>query len=118
MATRVLPNRASLVWLTQMVTGILLVILLAVHMVANHFVVPGGLQTYQDVVNYLSNPLILARELTFLVVVILHALLGVRAILLDRGLTPAATSQLDTTLWLIGIIAVVYGVILSVMVIT
>jgi hypothetical protein len=47
-------------------------------MIANHFVVPDGLQTYADVVRYLSNPL-WVLELTFLVMVTGHAALGVRA---------------------------------------
>lgn len=111
-------NRAAFAWLMQVVTGILLVVLLLVHLVANHFVVPGGLQSYQDVVNYLSNPLILVLELIFLLVVTSHALLGVRAILLDRGLTVAATSRLDRGLWIVGILTLVYGGIISVVIVT
>lgn len=111
-------DRAALTWLVQAATGILLVVLLVLHLVANHFVVPGGLQTYQDVVNYLSNPLIFILEITFLVVVTGHALLGVRAILIDRGMSPGAISRMDTRLWGIGIIAVGYGVLLSILIIT
>lgn len=112
------PNRAALAWLAQAVTGILLILLLVLHLVANHFVVSGGLQTYQDVVNYLSNPLVLILEITFLLVVTSHALLGVRAILIDRGPTRAATARMNTWLWIIGLVAVIYGVLLFILIIT
>lgn len=111
-------NRAALVWLTQATTGILLIVLLAVHLVANHFIVPGGLQNYQDVVNYLSNPLIFALEIIFLTIVTAHALLGVRAILLDRGMHAAAVTRMDARLWTIGIVAIIYGLLLSILIIT
>lgn len=112
------PNRASLAWLMQALTGILLIILLVVHLVANHFIVPGGLQTYQDVVTYLSNPLVFILEIAFLVVVTSHAILGVRAILIDRGMAAAAISRLDTRLWVIGSVITIYGLVLSILVIT
>lgn len=111
-------NRAALVWLTQATTGILLIVLLAVHLVANHFIVPGGLQNYQDVVNYLSNPLIFVLEIIFLTIVTAHALLGVRAILLDRGMHAAAVTRMDARLWTIGIVVIIYGLLLSILIIT
>ena len=111
-------NRAALAWLAQAITGLLLVMLLIVHLVANHFIVPGGLQTYQDVVNYLSNPAIFILEITFLMAVTGHALLGVRAILIDRGMTPAAKSRLDSRLWILGTAVVIYGLLLSIVIIT
>ena len=110
-------SRAALVWLVQAASGIILILLLILHLVANHFVVPGGLQNFQDVVNYLSNPLVFVLEAAFLMVVVVHALLGVRAILLDRGMTPAAIARLDTRLWIAGILAVVYGVLVSILVV-
>lgn len=113
-----IQNRASLVWLAQAVTGILLIVLLVVHLIANHFFVPGGLQTYQDVVRYLSNPVIFILEISFLVVVTSHAILGVRAILIDRGIAKANVSRMDTRLWFIGALIIIYGIVLSVLIIT
>ena len=54
-------GRASLGWFVQAGSGLLLLLLLGLHLVANHFVVPGGLQTYADVERYLSNPVIVIR---------------------------------------------------------
>jgi len=107
------PKNASLGWLAQAVSGLLLIALLALHLVANHFVVPGGLQTYQDVVHYLSNPLVLALEVIFLCVVTAHALLGVRAIILDTGLSQRSERLLNQVLAGIGIIIILYGLWLS-----
>ena len=56
-------------WLLQAGSGVALLLLLGGHLVANHFVVPGGLRTYQDVVAYLAHPFAFAWEIVFLVVV-------------------------------------------------
>ena len=69
----------ALVGLLLALTGAALLPLLALHIIANHFVAEGGLRDYADVVSYLSHPVILGLETLFLVVVTAHALLGVRA---------------------------------------
>lgn len=100
-------------WIWQALSGILLTILLVVHMIANHFVVEGGLRTYADVLHYLSNPAIFVLETVFLMVVTAHALMGVRAIILDLGISPAADRRLKTALFALGAIIVVYAVWLT-----
>jgi succinate dehydrogenase / fumarate reductase, membrane anchor subunit len=72
-------------WILQVVSGVLLIFLLGAHIVAQHFVVKGGLRDYAQVVSYLSNPAVLAIESLFVVVLIWHAMLGLRAVLLDFG---------------------------------
>ena len=94
-------------------TGALLIVLLGMHIVVQHFVVEGGLRDYQQVVAYLSNPFVFLLEVAFLITVTWHALLGVRAIILDLGLTPATERKLSTTLTVIGVMAVAYGIWLS-----
>jgi succinate dehydrogenase / fumarate reductase membrane anchor subunit len=103
------PNKAGLGWLVQAGSGLLLVVLLCLHVIANHFIVPGGLQTYADVVRYLSNPVVLFLEITFLVAVTGHAALGVRAILFDLRLSQRARQNVNLALGLLSIVAVVYG---------
>lgn len=102
-------NQAGLRWLLQAGSGLLLVVLLGLHMIANHFVVPGGLQTYADVVRYLSNPVIVILEMTFLVTVTGHAALGVRAILFDLGLSRQAGRNVSLALAALSIVAIAYG---------
>jgi succinate dehydrogenase cytochrome b556 subunit len=100
-------------WILQAGTGALLLVLLGLHMVVQHFVVEGGLRDYQHVVQYLSNPFVFLLEIAFLITVTWHALLGVRAILLDLGLKSATERKLSTVLTIIGVAAVAYGIWLS-----
>lgn len=96
-------------WFWQSVTGIALLVLAGLHMTAHHFMAKGGLRDYAGVVEYLSHPVIVFTELTFLVVVTAHALLGVRSILFDLGLSERAEHLVTRALWLIGLLTVAYG---------
>ncbi len=102
-------NAAGGLWLVQAFTGLLLVSLLFLHMIAHHFVVEGGLRTFEDVVAYISNPFIFVIELVFLVVVTLHALLGVRAIVLDVAPRPMVLRVVNVVLVIIGVACITYG---------
>ena len=96
-------------WLWQVFTGVALVILLGLHFVANHFIAKGGLRDFADVVAYLRNPIILVLEVLFLIVVTIHALVGVRAILVDFGLSERAEMRMSRVLTWVGVATVGYG---------
>jgi succinate dehydrogenase hydrophobic anchor subunit len=96
-------------WLWQAASGALLVILLAVHMISNHFVVEEGLRDYAQVVAYMSNPFIFILETVFLTVVVAHALMGVRAIVLDLGISAAVDRRLKRALTALGAGMLVYS---------
>jgi succinate dehydrogenase / fumarate reductase membrane anchor subunit len=100
----------SWLWLAKVLSGVLVLGLLLVHLVVNHFVAQGGLLTYADVLAYYANPLIPLMEGVFLLLVVTHALLGVRGILLDLELAPALIRVLDGALVAVGVGAVGYGV--------
>lgn len=102
--------KSGWIWLSQAISGILLVALLGLHWVAQHFLAAGGLRTYFEVVAYLKNPFVFVMELAFLVVVTCHALLGVRAIILDLGPGRRLTQLLDLGLALAGIMTLLYGI--------
>jgi succinate dehydrogenase / fumarate reductase membrane anchor subunit len=104
---------ASLSWIWQAATGVGLVVLAGLHMVAHHFVVEGGLRDFGQVQDYLAHPAIWPLEVLFLVVVTAHALLGVRAILFDLGLSDAAEKRVTQALWVIGVVTVAYGLWLT-----
>jgi succinate dehydrogenase hydrophobic anchor subunit len=97
----------------QAVTGAAVIVLVTVHMIANHFVVPGGLRDFAAVVAYLATPGMVVLELAFLVSVTSHALLGVRAILLDLGLHPRWERRITVALTALGIVTVGYGLWLT-----
>ena len=106
-------SKATSAWLWQVFTGVGLVILLGLHFIANHFIAKGGLRNFADVVAYLRNPIILVLELLFLAFVTTHALLGVRAILLDLGFSERTENRLNRVLSGVGVLTVSYGLWLT-----
>ncbi len=109
------PRKGETAWLwfIKMVTGPLLVILLFVHMIVNHLVAENGLLDYQDVVNYFSNPWIVAMEITFLAAVVTHSLLGLRGIILDMNPSRGLLIFINWLFGLVGVGAVIYGIWLA-----
>jgi succinate dehydrogenase hydrophobic anchor subunit len=110
-------GRAGAVWLVQAFSGLLLVALLLLHMIAHHFVVEGGLRNFQEVVAYVSNPAIFVITILFLVVVTIHALLGLRAIIIDLGPSPGMLRAVNWLFALLGVATVVYGIWLELVII-
>jgi succinate dehydrogenase hydrophobic anchor subunit len=98
-------------WWWTVGTGVALLVLTAVHIVANHFVVDevGGLRTYHQVLQYLGHPVIVVTECVFLVVVTIHAMLGLRSVLLDIDMRPQMRRRVDRGLWALGAGTIAYG---------
>lgn len=101
-------------WRWTAFTGLALLVLVTIHMVAHHFVVEdvGGLRTYRHVLAYINTPIIIVIEAVFLVVVTAHAMLGLRSVLLDFGLSERWRGKLERGLVALGIVTVVYGLML------
>ena len=109
---RQLPSGpSSRAWWWTALTGAAILLLLTDHMVAHHFVVEdvGGLRSYEQVLDYIANPVIFTLELFFLIVVTIHALLGLRGVLFDLGIGVRARRRTDLLLWLLGLVTVGYG---------
>lgn len=106
-------NEGAARWLIKIVAGLFIVVLLGIHFVVNHAIVPGGLLTYADVVNYYQNPIVVTMEILFLIVVVVHAFLGLRSIILD--LNPAANvlKAVNYFLLVFGAASIVYGIWLA-----
>lgn len=104
------PEENVWLWLAKLTTGALVLLLIFVHLVANHLIVEGGLQTYADVLHYVSIPGIALLEMAFLVFVVAHALLGTRSVILDLHPSPALLRILDVGFVLLGVGASVYGI--------
>jgi succinate dehydrogenase hydrophobic anchor subunit len=109
-------GRSSRVWHWTAGTGMALVVLATMHIVAQHFIVhqKGGLRTYAEVLSYISNPVIFVLEAAFLVAVTIHAMLGVRGVLFDRDPTIKTRRRIDRGLWIVGTSTVAYGMALLV----
>jgi succinate dehydrogenase / fumarate reductase membrane anchor subunit len=109
------PGETTLLWLAKIVTGPLLLIILGLHFTVNHYMgsMPSGLMTYDDVIRYFQNPVIVAIEILFLITVVTHSLIGFHGILLDMH--PSRTLLMIST-WLhvlLGISAIAYGIWLA-----
>jgi succinate dehydrogenase hydrophobic anchor subunit len=104
----------SKTWRATAYSGAALLVLVTIHMVAHHFVVEevGGLRTYAQVLDYISNPVMFVIEILFLVVVTTHAMLGLRSVLFDFGLSESARHLVARGLLVLGIVTIVYGVTL------
>jgi succinate dehydrogenase hydrophobic anchor subunit len=100
-------------WLVKIVTGPLLLILILIHLIVNHFAAQGGLLTYANVVAYYKNPLIPAMEICFLAAVVTHSLIGLRGIILDLKPSRSVLKIIDWVLGIFGISVVAYGVWLA-----
>lgn len=107
-------DRSGSLWLIQAFSGLLLVIILGVHMIAHHFIVEGGLRDYQQVLAYVNNPVVFTVEVLFVVVAIVHALLGVRAIITDLRPSAGTLRAANWALVVFGALTMGYGVYLAV----
>ncbi len=105
-------------WGWQALTGIAVLFLVTLHMIANHFVVTGGLRDYQQVIDYITNPIILPLETLFLIVVSWHGLLGLRAVIFDFGLSTRAERAVTRVLLVVWVATMVYGVALLAILVT
>ena len=106
--------RRSRRWRVTALSGVALLVLVTVHMIAHHFVVDevGGLRTYAQVLDYIANPVILVIECTFLIVVTIHAMAGLRSVLLDFGLSERMKRLVSRGVVILGAVTIAYGLAL------
>jgi succinate dehydrogenase hydrophobic anchor subunit len=102
-------NESIWLWLIKIIAGLLVIVVLGIHFVINHAVAPGGLLTYNDVIQYYKVPIVPVMEIFFLVVVVVHCLLGLRSILLDLNPVHAIRRVMDPAFGLVGAGAIIYG---------
>ena len=96
-------------WLLKILTGLAIVVLLAVHLIVNHLVAEGGLLSHAEVVAYYTNPWIVFMEAVFLLVVVSHSLVGLRSIILDLKPSRALLRLIDVAFLIIGVSSSIYG---------
>lgn len=102
-------NEGVWLWLVKIIAGLMVIVVLGIHFVINHAVAPGGLLTYQDVIQYYKIPIVPVMEIFFLIVVIVHSLLGLRSIILDLNPIQVVRRTVDAGLVLLGAGGIVYG---------
>jgi len=109
------PGENTWIWLIKIATGPLLVIVLVLHFIVNHYFgsMPSGLMTYDDVIKYFQNPIIPAIEILFLITVVTHCLIGLRSIILDMNPSRNTLNIVTSLLVILGGSSVVYGIWLA-----
>ena len=109
------PGETTWIWLVKMVTGPLLILVLILHLIVNHYIgsLPSGLMTYKDIVQYYQHPIIPAIEILFVATVVTHSLIGLRGIILDMNPSRRVLSAVTWILSLLGIGSVLYGIWLA-----
>jgi len=100
----------ALLWFIKVLAGGLILVFLVIHFIVNHLVAPGGLLTFQDVVKYYQNPGVLVMEGFFLTFVLVHALLGLRSILLDLHPSESLMKIVNIGLIILGAATLIYGI--------
>lgn len=105
---------AGAYWLVQSITGLLLILLLGLHMIAHHFVAEGGLRNFDEVIDYISHPVIFVLEILFLIVVTPHAMLGLQSIVMDLGPSERAKRTITWVFGILTVVILVYGIWLAI----
>ncbi len=100
-------------WILQALSGLLVIVLISLHLLAQHFTAPGGLLNYDAVVAHLRNPVVFLLETAFAGTVLFHAFAGVRAILLDLAPSQARERTINRVLVVLGVVLFLYGVVLT-----
>ncbi len=100
-------------WILQALSGLLVIVLISLHLLAQHFTAPGGLLNYDAVVAHLRNPVVFLLETAFAGTVLFHAFAGVRAILLDLAPSQARERTINRVLVVLGVALFLYGVVLT-----
>ena len=103
-------------WFLKILTGFLVIVVLAIHLVVNHLIVEGGLLSYADVVRYYQIAIIPIMEIAFLIFVVVHALIGLRSVLLDLHPSNKALRLMNYGLGLLGAVSIAYGIWLVVVI--
>ncbi|MFN2194853.1 MAG: hypothetical protein ACK2UW_01855 [Anaerolineales bacterium] len=105
------PGESSILWLIKILTGLLIIAILIIHFLVNHFFAPDGLLSFNEVLSYYRNyPIVPIMEGFFLVFLVSHSLIGLRSIFLDLNLGKSTRQVIDVVLLVVGVVAVVYGI--------
>ena len=97
-------------WLGQRVTAVLVIVTIMVHLVLTHYVAIGEL-SFDNIGDRLAGGAVLVNDVVLLLAVVYHALNGLRMVVLDWGLTNSGGRRVfDAALWLLGVVAIVYGI--------
>jgi succinate dehydrogenase hydrophobic anchor subunit len=106
------PNEGMWLWLIKMVSGLLIILFLLIHFIINHMTgsAGGGQLSFREILQMYTSPAYILLEALFLVTVISHGLIGLRAVILDLNPARKVMKVIDPVLLILGIGSVIYGI--------
>lgn len=105
-------------WFFQRLSGVLLIVFLAVHLFASHFMGVGEetgqepLITFEEVSIRLDQLFYIVVDYGMLSMVLLHGLNGFRTVLFDFDMFVKRKRVVDVTLWVVGIATLLWGIVI------
>ncbi|MEW5747240.1 MAG: hypothetical protein AB1793_00420 [Candidatus Thermoplasmatota archaeon] len=105
-------------WALQRLSAVLLIVFLAVHLYASHFMDVGSetgeepLITFDEVSVRLDQLLYIVVDYGMLSMVLLHGLNGFRTVLFDFDMFVKRRKLIDVTLWVVGIATLIWGMVI------
>jgi succinate dehydrogenase / fumarate reductase membrane anchor subunit len=100
-------------WFLQRVTAVLLVVLLAVHIVIDHFWNMSTLDLKVSSIHLRLGQLIwVGVDWSMLAVVLFHGLNGTRTVMFDFDMFIKRKKWVDVGLWILGVAMLVWGIII------
>jgi len=102
-------------WFLQRVTAVLLVVLLAVHIVIDHFWNMSTLELSVSSIHLRLGQLIwIGVDWSMLAVVLFHGLNGTRTVMFDFDMFIKRKKLVDVGLWILGVAMLVWGIVILV----
>ncbi len=98
-------------WVLQRLSGLFLAFFVGVHVVLLYFLRAGRVDAAGVIERLEASPLMVTFYAAFVLIVVFHALNGVRGIALDFGPSDGGRRRLRNTLWVLGVFAVAYGLL-------
>jgi succinate dehydrogenase hydrophobic anchor subunit len=105
-------------WAFQRLSAVLLIVFLALHLLASHFIGVGEetgeepLITFDEVSVRLDQLLYIVVDYGMLSMVLLHGLNGFRTVLFDFDMFVRRRKMIDVALWVVGIATLVWGIVI------
>lgn len=105
-------------WFFQRLSAVLLIVFLAIHLFASHFMGVGEetgeepLLTFEEVSIRLDQLLYVVVDYGMLSMVLLHGLNGLRTVLFDFDMFVRRKKVIDVTLWVVGIATLLWGIVI------
>lgn len=105
-------------WIFQRLSAILLIVFLAIHLYASHFmdldshVADDPLITFEDVSIRLDQLFYIVVDYGMLSMVLFHGLNGLRTVLFDFDMFAKRRKLIDVALWVVGIATLIWGIVI------